>query len=126
MNRPLFIAGALLISAGLIAGIVAAATHDRWGDDERTIEYRVTDASGQPSGERVLVVDGDGWRRPGFFPFFPLIVVGGVLVTIALVSRRGRWGGGPGDFERWHRETHWNWGSSGPRTDAPAPPAEGD
>ena len=125
MNRPLFVVGTFLVAAGIIGGAVAIATHDRWdGDDDRTIQYRLSDGDGDTTGDRVVVVEADRWSGPRFVPFFPLIIFGGVLITIAALSGRRRWGG-PGDFESWHREAHWNWGSAGPRQEPPAPPAEG-
>ena len=121
MNRPLFIAGSVLVAAGLAAGVVVAATHDGW-DDDRTVEYRVTNGDGDASNDRVIVVGDDEYRGPGFFPVFPLIVVGAVLITFAAFSGRGRRHNGRRDFDSWHREAHWNWGSAGPREDAPAAP----
>jgi hypothetical protein len=121
MNRPLLGIGIGLVAVGLVAGALVFAFRDDWRDDDRAVEYTVTNAQGEPTGN-VVVVDGDRWRGgPGFFPFFPLIVVGGVLIVIGAVSRRGGpWQGGRRDFETWHRETHWNWGSTGPK-DPPAP-----
>jgi hypothetical protein len=125
VNKPLLIAGSVLVAVGIAAGIAAVATHDRW-DDDRTIEYRVSDGDGNPANDRVIVLDEDGRRGPGFFPFFPLIVVGGILITVAAFSGRGRWHNGHRDFDSWHREAHWNWGSSGPRPDQPSAPSESE
>jgi hypothetical protein len=119
MNRTLFGIGAVLVTLGIVAAIATIAFHDRW-DDDREIEYRVVNQDGSEGDGNVIVVD-DGWRGgPRFFPFFPLLVVGGVLITIAVFSR-GRHHRGRGDFEDWHREAHWNWGSAGPKE--PPPPA---
>ena len=120
MNRTLFGIGAVLVALGIVAAIATFAFHDRW-DDDREIEYRVVNEDGSEGDGSVIVLD-DGWRGgPGFFPFFPLLVVGGVLITIAVFSR-GRHHRGRGDFEDWHREAHWNWGSAGPK-EPPSPAA---
>ena len=99
--------GIALLAVGVVAGVVGAIFWDG-SDHERTIEYRIVSedgtAVGGGGGSVVLVSDG-GWRGPGFFPFFPLLVVGGVLVTVALLSRR-RGGCGPGGFEERHRAAH--------------------
>ena len=124
MNKPLLIIGVALVSLGLVAGAIGFAFRDEWRDDHDTVEYTVTNAQGDPTGN-VVVIDGDRWRGgPGFFPFFPLVVVGGVLIAFAAFSGRGRhWHGGDRrDFEDWHRETHWNWGSSAPKDPPAAPP----
>ena len=124
MNRPLLGVGIALVAFGLIAGALAFSFRDDWRDDDDPVEYRVLNQDGQPSGSVVVIDDGRHWDGPGFFPFFPLVIVGGVLITIAVVSRggRGRWhGGGPRDFDEWHRQTHWNWDSAAPKD----PPSEG-
>jgi hypothetical protein len=92
-----------LLVAGVAGGIVSAAV---WAgpDHDRTVEYRVIDDGGG-EGEVVLVEE-DGWDGPFFFPAVPLAVFGGVLLTVALVSRRGGGWGGAGRFEEWHRRAH--------------------
>src|SRR5512139_210800 len=123
MNKPLLGIGIALVAFGLIAGAVAFSFRDDWRDDD-PVEYRVTNAQGQPTGS-VVVVENDHWRRgPGFFPLFPFVLVGGVLIVVAVFARGGRhWnGGGRRDFEDWHRETHWNWGSPVPNEPPSAPP----
>lgn len=122
MNRPLLLIGIALVAIGLTAGIFAVAFRDEWKDDDNTVEYRVLNADGQETGS--VVVLEDGWRRgPGFFPFFPLIVIGGVLIAIAFFARgHGDHWRARRDFEDWHRETHWNWGSNGPKDPPASPP----
>lgn len=128
MNRPLLIIGIALVSLGLVAGVIGFAFRDEWRDEHDPVEYRVLDGDGQATGSVVVIDDGREWRgAPGFFPFFPLVVVGGVLIAIAVFTRgRRHWhGGGPGDFESWHREVHWNWGSAAPREAPPSNPESG-
>ena len=107
-----------LLVVGVVAGIAAAIFWDG-PDRDREIEYRVVNqddsATGEDSG--VVVVTDEGWDGPRFFPVFPLLLVGGVLVTIALVARkRGGWGDPRGRFDEWHREAH----PDGPSTPAGA------
>ncbi len=126
MNRPLLGIGIGLVFLGLVAGAIAFTFRDDWRDDhdDEAVEYRVLDQSGQPTGSVVVINDDDRWDGPPpFVPFFPLVIIGGVLITIALVSRgRGRWHGpgGPG-FEDWHRESHRSWSSATPNDAPPAP-----
>lgn len=100
--------GIALIAVGAIAGIATALFWDG-PDRDRTIEYRVVSEDGTPAegDPNVVLVREDGWDGPRFFPVFPLVVVGGVLVTLALFARgRGGWGGPRNRFEDWHREAH--------------------
>ena len=119
MNRTLVAIGGALIVLGIIAGAATFAFSDRW-DDDHEVEYRVVNENGQADSDgNVVVVTDDGWRRgPGFFPFFPLLVVGGVLLTIGFVSRgRGApWQARREYFEDWHREAHRTDAQSAPRT----------
>ena len=111
--------GIAVLVLGVVAGIAAAIFWDG-PDRDRTIEYRVVDQDGQTAtGEDtgVVVVADEDWNGPRFFPAIPLLVIGGVIVTIALVSRRrGGWGDPRSRFEEWHREAHPN----GPSTPASA------
>jgi hypothetical protein len=75
MNRPLLGVGIVLVAFGLIAGAVAFSFRDDWRDDHDPVEYRVLNQDGHPSGSVVVLDDGGRWDGPGFFPFFPLIVV---------------------------------------------------
>ena len=109
--------GIALIALGVIGGIAGAII---WGwdgpDRDRTIEYRVVNEDGTPvdGDQRVVVIDDDRDGRR-FFPFFPLVIVGGVLVTIALVTRgRHHWGGPHGHFDEWHRQAHQQNGPEAP------------
>jgi hypothetical protein len=111
----------VLIGVGAVAGIASAIAWHYNDDHDRTVEYRLVNQDGTPvnqNGGSVVVVRDDHWRGRPFFPAFPLVIIGGVLLTVALVSRNrgGGWGGpGGGRFDDWHREAH--------RTDAPPPPA---
>ena len=92
-----------LLVVGVAGGVVAALVWDG-PDHDGTVEYRVVDDG---SGEQeVVVLPDDGWDGPPFFPAVPLVVVGGVLLTVALVSRRGGGRGGPGRLDEWHRRAH--------------------
>ncbi len=104
--------GIALIALGLVGGIAAAIFWDgpNW-DRDRTIEYRVVNEDGSPveAGNVTLIREDDRDGPPPFFPFVPLVIVGGLLVTVALVNRGrggGGWGGPRGRFEDWHREAH--------------------
>ena len=107
----LFRIGLALIAAGIVAGIASAVI---WGwdgpDRGRTVEYRVVNEDGSAAGGEgnVVLLRDDEWDGPRFFPFFPVLIVGGVLVTIALVGRGrgGGWSGPRGRFDDWHREAH--------------------
>ena len=109
----LFRIGIALIAVGLIGGIAAAIFWDGpdWDRDE-TVEYRVVNEDGSPAeGGTVTLVREDDRDGPGpFFPFVPLVIVGGVLTTVALVNRRGggpgRWGDPRARFDEWHRDAH--------------------
>lgn len=113
MNRPLLAIGLILLAFGLTAGVFAFSTHDRWDDRHRTVEYHITsDSPGGDDGDggRVLVVDDGRHWGPGFFPLFPLIVLGGILTVFALAGR-GRHGGprhwdARDRFDDWHRTAH--------------------
>ena len=109
MNRTLVIIGGALLALGIIAGAATIAFSDGW-DDEHQVEYRVvSESGGADSGGNVIVVTDDGWRRgPGFFPFFPLLLIGGIVLTVGLLSRgRGRpWHNRRELFEDWHRQAH--------------------
>jgi hypothetical protein len=105
-----------LIVVGVIAGIAAAIFWDG-PDRDRTIEYRVVETGDTAAGEDpgVVVVSDEDWDGPRFFPAIPLLVIGGVLVAIALISqRRGGWGDPRSRFEEWHREAHPNGSSTQP------------
>ncbi len=109
--------GIALVAVGLIGGVVGAIF---WGFDgpnwDRTVEYQVVNEDGQATGDPVTVIREDDRDGPPFFPFFPLVLVGGVLVGVALVTRgRGGWGGPPrGRFDEWHRVAHRENGPSTP------------
>jgi hypothetical protein len=97
-----------LIALGVVAGIAAAIFWDG-PDRDRTVEYRVVEQDGeQTAGEDpgVVVVADQDWDGPRFFPAISLLVIGGVLVTIALVRGRGGWGDPGSRFEEWHRTAH--------------------
>lgn len=103
--------GIALIALGVVGGIVGGLI---WGFDgpdwDREVEYQVVNESGEPTGGNVTVIREDDRDGPPFFPLFPLVIIGGVLVAVALFTRgRGGWGGpgGPrGRFEDWHRDAH--------------------
>ncbi|MEX0782168.1 MAG: hypothetical protein WD557_05920 [Dehalococcoidia bacterium] len=117
--------GIALIAVGIVGGIVGAIV---WGFDgpnwDREVEYQVVNQSGEPTGQDVTIVREDDRDGPPFFPFFPLVLIGGVLVAVALFTRgRGGWGvpGGPrGRFEEWHRDAHRENGSPPSSPSAPA------
>jgi hypothetical protein len=104
--------GIALIGLGVLAGVAGALIWGLDGPDWRDndVEYRIVNDQGQQTDQgNVIVVDRDGRDGPPFFfPAFPLVIVGGVLITIALVTRGGRggWGGPRGRFDEWHREAH--------------------
>lgn len=118
---------AVILGAGAIGWGVYAAGVERGRDQgERaaataSVEEGATSAE-TAGGDRVVVVDGRGYRDgPGFF-LFPLLVIG----VIAL-ARRGRWGG-PGPWgppqrewaaDEWHRRAHGE-----PVTTTPQAPAD--
>lgn len=121
----MFRIGLALVGIGIIGGIVAGFATDWDFDRDRTVEYRIVNTSGEPAtgDQPVLVVERDhDFPRRRFFPFAPLVVVGGVLIVVGLVTRGGR-GGGPGgpwghrSFEDWHRAAHAT--PEGPSTGAP-------
>lgn len=109
----------VLLAVGAIIGVGSAAAWHYGGDHDRTIEYRLVNQDGTPAnanGGPVVVVRDDHWHGRPFFPGIPLLVFGGVLLTVALVSRgrHGGWGGPHRHFEDWHRDAH--------RGDAAPPP----
>jgi hypothetical protein len=136
--------GIVLVAFAAIAGVITLVVrHNR--DDGHTVAYHVTHTGTASDGSSDIVVvrDGDGWRGGrGFFPFFPLLVLGGVLVTVGLLTRgkRHRWAdahfggpggmGGPGGFggprfrdrafEEWHRAAHRE--DPNPKDVSPPPP----
>ncbi len=109
----------VLLAIGAIVGIGSAIAWHYDDVHERTVEYRLVNQDGTPAGNGgSLVVVRDGhWRGRPFFPAFPLLVIGGVVLTVALVTRNRHdgWGGPRGRFEDWHRDAHHN--------DTPPPPA---
>jgi hypothetical protein len=114
----LFRVGIGVLIVGVVAGVATAIFWDG-PDRDRTTEYRVVDDGDTAVGDDadLVVVADEGWNGPRFFPAFPLLVIGGVLVTIALVSgRRGGWSDPRSRFEEWHREAH----PGGPSTPASA------
>lgn len=108
----------ILLAIGAIVGIGSAVAWHYNDNHERTVTYHVTNQDGSTTtNDRSIVVVRDGhWRGRPFFPGFPLLIVGGVVLTVALVSRNRRhsWGGPHHHFEDWHRDAH--------RNDAPPPP----
>ncbi|MGI9052967.1 MAG: hypothetical protein ACR2HQ_10005 [Ilumatobacteraceae bacterium] len=117
MNRTWMvrIGVSLLVAASLVAVAgVAYRVGDR--DDVGRVAREVV--VGEDGARTVIVSDGwrDGWHGPGFgFLFFPLVVVGVILLVR---SRRDRWGSWPGRDEAmrdWHRRQH--------TPDVPAPPS---
>lgn len=109
----------ILLAVGAIVGVGSAIAWHYNDDHDRTVEYRLVNQDGTPvnnNGGSVVVVRDDHWRGRPFFPAFPLLAFGGVLLVVALVSRNrhGGWGGPRGRFEDWHRDAH--------RSDNPPPP----
>lgn len=103
----------VLLAVGAIVGLGSAIAWHYDDDHDQTVEYRLVNQDGTPvnnNGGSVVVVRDDRWRGRPFFPAFPLLIVGGVVLTVALVSRgrHGGWGGPHGRFEDWHRDAHRN------------------
>jgi hypothetical protein len=126
MSRTWLWVGIVLIVIAIGGGIAAAAARHHWNDDHG--DYRVISTGDDgATGDHVTVVDdGRRWGGPPFLPVFPFVVIGGVIIVLALTSgrRRQHWGAGgrDADFERWHREAHWNWGPAASQPPAPPPP----
>ncbi|MGE5596550.1 MAG: hypothetical protein ACM3S1_11015 [Hyphomicrobiales bacterium] len=115
----LFRVGVVLVVIGVLGGIAAGIARG-FDDDDRTIEYRVVNSEGQelPAGQQpVIVVDDHGrdFPRGAFFPVFPIVLIGGVLIVGSIIASRG--GVGPGRWrnglDEWHRDAHRRDASSG-------------
>jgi len=92
-NSWLFRIGIVLVVIGVLGGIAAGIARGRWdGDQTRTIEYRVVNQDGQPvpgQQQPIVVVEPHGGYGPGpFFPVFPLVFFGGILIVAAIFVTR--------------------------------------
>ena len=120
MNRRMLtgIGVSLLVAASLVAvGAVAYRAGER-DDDVRVARELVV---GDEGTRTVIVSDGwrDGWHGGPGFLFFPLLVIG---LIILFSARRGRWGGPwqvrDDAWREWHRREH----AAGAATSPSAPP----
>jgi hypothetical protein len=105
----LFRIGVVLVAIGVLGGIAAGIARG-FDDDHRTIEYRVVERGGEAANDDgpTIVVERDrDFPRGAFFPVFPLVVFGGVLIVASIFATRHD--GPPGwrrGWEEWHREAH--------------------
>lgn len=98
--------GVAIVAIAVLGGIAAGIA--RGFDDDRTVEYRVVDGSGQEiDGRNVVVVESDrDFPRGAFFPVFPLALLGGVLIVGSITATRHHTPASRGEFDEWHREAH--------------------
>jgi hypothetical protein len=109
MNRNVLkgIAISLLVAASLV--LVGTIAYRAGSDDDVRVARELVVGD---EGTRTVIVS-DGWRGglhgPGFgFLFFPLVVIGLILL---FSSRRDRWGRGPWqsrdeEWREWHKKQH--------------------
>ncbi|MCK9519328.1 MAG: hypothetical protein M0R74_09960 [Dehalococcoidia bacterium] len=106
-NSWVFRIGVAIVAIAVLGGIAAGIA--RGFDNDRTVEYRVVDRSGQAlnQDEGVVVIEADrGFPRGAFFPVFPLVFLGGALIVGSIIATRGRGPGSPSQFEAWHEQAH--------------------
>lgn len=99
--------GIVVLMLGIIGGVASAIAWRAGDDDHRTVEYRIVSSDQDAAtGQTVVLVDRDNWRGGHFFPFFPFLVIGGILIALGVFGGGGRRWDRHQRFEDWHRDAH--------------------